>query len=142
MFNKLIMFSKEVRVYYDNTDAEGIVYHSKYLDICERIRTDFLREKRIIQSKLFEEQGICFVVRNINIQYIKPAKFDDLLNVSVKIIENNGLIIKMEQEIKLIERNEIKINNELLTKLVLEIVMINKNNHIIRIPKNIMEILK
>ena len=136
------MFSKEVRVYYDNTDAEGIVYHSKYLDICERIRTDFLREKRIIQSKLFEEQGICFVVRNINIQYIKPAKFDDLLNVSVKIIENNGLIIKMEQEIKLIERNEIKINNELLTKLILEIVMINKNNHIIRIPKNIMEILK
>ena len=136
------MFSKEVRIYYDNTDAEGIVYHSKYLDICERIRTDFLREKGIIQSKLFEEQGICFVVRNINIEYKKPAKFDDLVDVNVKIIENNGLIIKMEQEIKLIERNEIKINNELLTKLALEIVMINKNNRLIRMPKNIMEILK
>ena len=136
------MFSKLVRIYYDNTDAQGIVYHSRYLDICERIRTDFLREKKIIQSKLFQEQGVCFVVKNINIQYKKPAKFDDLIDVNVKIIENNGLVIKMEQEIKLIERDEIEIDNELLTKLVLEIVMINKNNRLIRIPENIMKLLK
>ena len=73
-------FTYNVRVYYDSTDAGGVVYHSKYLDFCERARTEFLRSKNIIQSKLFEESGIGFVVKNASLEFKKSAKLDDLLN--------------------------------------------------------------
>ena len=56
-------FDFNVRVYYDSTDAGGVVYHSRYLDFCERARTEFLRSRGIIQSKLLAESGIGFVVK-------------------------------------------------------------------------------
>lgn len=135
-------FSFEVRIYYDSTDAGGVVYHSKYLDICERARTEFLRSKGIIQSKLLKEENIGFVVSKLNIEYKKSAKLDDLLNINTSILENNGLIIKMKQEIYLISREDIKIDNTLLCSVIVDIVAINTNGKLIRIPKNIIELLK
>lgn len=135
-------FDFNVRVYYDSTDAGGVVYHSRYLDFCERARTEFLRSKGIIQSKLFAESGIGFVVKNANLEFKKSAKLDDLLQISTKIIENNGIIIKMSQEIYLISREGIDTPKDLLFEMSVNLVCINKNFRPTRIPKDIVEKLR
>ena len=135
-------FDFNVRVYYDSTDAGGVVYHSRYLDFCERARTEFLRSRGIIQSKLFAESGIGFVVKNANLEFKKSAKLDDLLQISTKIIENNGIIIKMSQEIYLISREGIDIQKDLLFEMSVNLVCINKNFRPTRIPKDIVEKLR
>ena len=81
------IFKYNFRVCYADTDTGGVVYHSKYLDICERARGEFLRSKGIIQTKLIEEFGVFFVVKSLTIDYKKPAKLDNLLTVETKIIE-------------------------------------------------------
>ncbi len=135
-------FDFNVRVYYDSTDAGGVVYHSRYLDFCERARTEFLRSRGIIQSKLFAESGIGFVVKNANLEFKKSAKLDDLLQISTKIIENNGIIIKMSQEIYLISREGIDTTKDLLFEMSVNLVCINKNFRPTRIPKDIVEKLR
>ena len=129
-------FNFNVRVYYDSTDAGGVVYHSRYLDFCERARTEFLRSRGIIQSKLLAESGIGFVVKNANLEFKKSAKLDDLLQISTKIIENNGIIIKMSQEIYLISREGIDTPKDLLFEMSVNLVCINKNFRPTRIPKD------
>lgn len=135
-------FDFNVRVYYDGTDAGGVVYHSRYLDFCERARTEFLRSRGIIQSKLLAESGIGFVVKNANLEFKKSAKLDDLLQINTKIIENNGIIIKMSQEIYLISREGIDIPKDLLFEMSVNLVCINKNFRPTRIPKDIVEKLR
>ena len=135
-------FDFNVRVYYDSTDAGGVVYHSRYLDFCERARTEFLRSREIIQSKLLAESGIGFVVKNANLEFKKSAKLDDLLQISTKIIENNGIIIKMSQEIYLISREGIDTPKDLLFEMSVNLVCINKNFRPTRIPKDIVEKLR
>jgi acyl-CoA thioester hydrolase len=88
------------RVYYEDTDAGGVVYYANYLKFFERARTDFLREKNIIQSDLIKDLGIVFVVRSCFIEYVKPARMDDLIEVSVSVQETRKTSIKMKQEIK------------------------------------------
>jgi acyl-CoA thioester hydrolase len=70
-----------VRVYYEDTDAGGIVYHAAYLKYAERGRTEFLRALGVDQSKLRAETGIGFVVAGLTIDYLQPAFLDDLLTV-------------------------------------------------------------
>lgn len=135
-------FTYNVRVYYDSTDAGGVVYHSKYLDFCERARTEFLRSKNIIQSKLFEEAGIGFVVKNASLEFKKSAKLDDLLKIETKVLENSGVIIKILQEIYLISREGQDVDNELLFQMNVNLVCINKNFRPTRIPKDICEKIK
>lgn len=135
-------FDFNVRVYYDSTDAGGVVYHSRYLDFCERARTEFLRSRGIIQSKLFTESGIGFVVKNANLEFKKSAKLDDLLQISTKIVENNGIIIKMSQEIYLISREGVDTPKDLLFEMSVNLVCINKNFRPTRIPKDIVEKLR
>lgn len=135
-------FTYNVRVYYDSTDAGGVVYHSKYLDFCERARTEFLRSKNIIQSKLFEEAGIGFVVKNASLEFKKSAKLDDLLKIETKVLENSGVIIKMLQEIYLISREGREVEDELLFQMNVNLVCINKNFRPARIPKDICEKIK
>ena len=135
-------FTYNVRVYYDSTDAGGVVYHSKYLDFCERARTEFLRSKNIIQSKLFEEVGIGFVVKNATLEFKKSAKLDDLLKIETKVLENSGVIIKMLQEIYLISREGQDVDNDLLFQMNVNLVCINKNFRPTRIPKDICEKIK
>ena len=73
-----------VRVYYEDTDAGGIVYHAAYLHYAERGRTEFIRELGIDQQKLREESGLGFVVANLSIDYAKPGLLDDLLTVETE----------------------------------------------------------
>ena len=75
------------RIYYEDTDAGGVVYYANYLKFFERARTDFLRTLEISQSDLAQKENLVFVVRKCEIDYLTPARLDDLVNVSVKIKE-------------------------------------------------------
>ena len=78
-------FAWPVRVYYEDTDAGGVVYHATYLKFMERARTEWLRAKGFVQSELLREHEVIFVVRAVQVEYLKPAVFDDLLGVTVRL---------------------------------------------------------
>ena len=89
------------RVYFEDTDAGGIVYYANYLKFYERARTDFLRARGISQQKLAKEENVGFVVRRCEIEYLSPAILDNEIEVSVEIKELSFTIIKIYQEIKI-----------------------------------------
>jgi acyl-CoA thioester hydrolase len=95
----------QVRVYYEDTDFSGIVYHANYLRFMERGRTNYLRLLGAAQSELFAEAqsetpGFAFVVRAMQLDFLKSAKMDDLLDVITRPIEVRGASITMQQQIK------------------------------------------
>lgn len=92
-------FAFPIRVYYEDTDAGGVVYHSNYLNFFERARTEWLRDLGYEQSDLRLKEKIIFVVRNIEIAYLKPALFNDQLIATVKIIKIGRSSIEVEQQI-------------------------------------------
>lgn len=73
-----------VRVYYEDTDAGGVVYYANYLNFMERARTEWLRFHGFEQTGLQEEHGVIFVVRSVQVEYLRPARFNDLLEVTVR----------------------------------------------------------
>ena len=77
-------FVWQVRVYYEDTDAGAVVYHSRYLNFFERARTEWLRALGVHQAALAEEHGLVFVVRRMAVDWIRPARLDDVLAVSVE----------------------------------------------------------
>ncbi len=92
-------FNLQVRVYYEDADAGGVVYHSNYLNFMERARTEWLRHVGFEQNTLIEKKEILFAVRKINIDYNKPAVFNDLLNIKTCIIEHRKASFIFEQVI-------------------------------------------
>lgn len=78
-------FTFPVRVYFEDTDAGGVVYYANYLKFLERCRTEWLRATGIDQSALLHDPGIAFVVRSVNVDYLKPARLDDELLVSLEV---------------------------------------------------------
>ena len=88
-----------VRVYYEDTDAGGVVYHANYLKFMERARTEWLRGKGFEQDALREEQGLIFVVRSVEVTYRQPAYFNEMLDVSVEISKIGPRTIVFEQNI-------------------------------------------
>lgn len=92
-------FSFPVRIYYEDTDAGGIVYYANYLKFAERARTEYLRHLGIDQQTMLKEQGSGFVVRELHINYKSPAKLDDALNITCKVTELKGVSAKMEQKL-------------------------------------------
>lgn len=83
--NKIFEFP--VRVYYEDTDAGGVVYHSQYLNFMERARTEWLRGLGFAQAVLRQNEQVLFVVHSMQIQFKKPARLDDDLNVVSQLIE-------------------------------------------------------
>ena len=88
-----------VRVYYEDTDSGGVVYHSNYLNFMERARTEWLRSQNFEQDVLINEYGIIFVVRSISVDYLKPARFNDALLVKSSIQKLAKASIVFEQNI-------------------------------------------
>lgn len=88
-----------VRVYYEDTDSGGVVYYANYLKYFERARTELLREHGLQQDQLIEQYNIIFAVRNINVDYNKPAVFNDLLNVTTEVIEYKKASLIFKQTI-------------------------------------------
>ena len=101
------------RIYYEDTDAEGIVYHANYFKYIERARTESLRNLGLFQSKIKDQFKLTFVVKNIFAEFIKPAKLDDFLEIKSNFIKFGMVSIKLEQEIfhnyKKIFRAEVKL---------------------------------
>lgn len=91
-------FDWPVRVYYEDTDAGGVVYHARYLAFYERARTEMLRQYNINQRFLIENQHIAFVVKKMSIDYILPARLDDLLMIKSQLenIRKASLIFKQK----------------------------------------------
>jgi acyl-CoA thioester hydrolase len=87
-----------VRVYYEDTDFSGNVYHANYLKFCERARSDFLRVLGLDQTAMFAE-GAAFVVRRMNCEFLKPAKFDDVLTVETTPVEAAGARFELRQRV-------------------------------------------
>ncbi|MFZ7316864.1 tol-pal system-associated acyl-CoA thioesterase [Avibacterium avium] len=99
-------FSLPIRVYYEDTDAGGVVYHARYLHFFERARTDYLRELGFSQQALFDEHNLAFVVKTMQIDYRLAAKLDDLLTVETEVSGIKGATILFSQQIK---RNDVLI---------------------------------
>ncbi len=89
-----------LRVYFEDTDAGGIVYYANYLRFAERARTELLRLSGISQSELSREHRIALAVRSCRIDYLAPARLDDLLEVRSRLVGVGGASITAEQEIK------------------------------------------
>jgi acyl-CoA thioester hydrolase len=87
-----------LRVYYEDTDFSGYVYHSNYLKFCERARSDFLRVLGVDQNAMFAEGG-AFVVRRMNCEFLKPARFDDVLTVESVPGEAKGARFEIKQRV-------------------------------------------
>lgn len=81
------VFSWPVRVYFQDTDAGGVVYHASYVNFMERSRTEWLRTFGYSNASLMNELGVVFVVRSLKLDYLKPAVLDDLVVVSSQIKE-------------------------------------------------------
>ena len=77
--------SLQIRVYYEDTDAGGVVYYANYLKYFERARTEWLRHRGIDQSRLAETERRLFVVKNVEIQYRRPARLDDELTIHTEV---------------------------------------------------------
>ncbi|MBR2273521.1 MAG: tol-pal system-associated acyl-CoA thioesterase [Alphaproteobacteria bacterium] len=92
-------FSFPIRIYYEDTDAGGIVYYANYLKFAERARTEYLRHLGIDQIKMLNDEGTGFAVRDCHINYKLPAKLDDALNITCRIAEIKGASVKMEQKL-------------------------------------------
>ncbi|MBC7578644.1 MAG: tol-pal system-associated acyl-CoA thioesterase [Tardiphaga sp.] len=95
----------QVRVYYEDTDFSGIVYHANYLRFMERGRTNYLRLLGADQRALFAEAeseapGFAFVVRAMTLEYLKPSRMDDLLEIVTRPLDIRGASITLGQEVR------------------------------------------
>lgn len=117
--NKIFAFP--VRVYYEDTDAGGIVYYANYLKFAERARSEFLRFLKIDQQKLLKEKQVGFVVRSCNIEYLSSAYLNDDLLVTCQVREMGGASAVIYQEVLR--------DNEILAKIAVKVVFMNVATH-------------
>ncbi len=90
-------FNWPIRVYYEDTDAGGVVFYANYLKFFERARTEMLRDLGFEQDELLAELNIIFVVKSVQVDYLMPACFNDSLNVSAKITLAKRVSLNFEQ---------------------------------------------
>ena len=110
-------FSIPVRIYYEDTDAGGVVYYANYLKFLERCRTEWLRHGNLEQQALMQDPGIVFVVRSVNAEYLKPARLDDLLTVS--------MIVERITRAQIFFCQQIRRGDEVLMSAQVQVVCVN-----------------
>ncbi len=92
-------FFYPIRVFYEDTDAGGVVYHSNYLNFCERARTEWLRTLTVGRERLHHEFGLMFVVRRATVDWRRPARLDDLLVVETRLSGMGKVRMSLRQTI-------------------------------------------
>lgn len=92
-------FTWPVRVYYEDTDAGGVVFYANYLKFMERARTEYLRSFGYEQDTLMVNEGIVFAVRSLAVDYLKPARFNQLLQISAEIKTIKKASLEFSQQI-------------------------------------------
>ncbi len=90
----------EARVYYQDTDAGGIVYHSRYLDFGERARAEALRALGLPVPMLIDRHGLMFVVQRINLDYQAPARLDDIIRIETRVLAASGPRVTISQHFR------------------------------------------
>ena len=123
-------FSYKLKVFYEDTDSGGVVYYANYLKFFERARTEAISEIGLSNKKLLEENGIFIIVKSCNIEYKKPAKLEDQLEIKSNIISISNTSFKMRQKALR--------DNELITDCEIHLVIVDKKGK----PSKIPEILK
>jgi len=93
-------FTVPIRVYYEDTDAGGVVYYANYLKYLERCRSEWLRQLGFDQKALAADPGVVFVVAGVTIEYKRPARFDDLLTASASIREQSRARLTFAQQVR------------------------------------------
>jgi acyl-CoA thioester hydrolase len=88
-----------VRVYYEDTDAGGVAYHAAYLRFAERARTEALREIGIAHADLVQRFGLMFMVRRVEVDYLRPARLDDSLTVVTEPLTVGGATLMLRQDV-------------------------------------------
>jgi len=88
------------RVYYEDTDAAGVVYHANYLNFMERARTEWLRALGFEQDRLRREEQCLFVVRSVLVRFLSPARFNDALLITARVVRLGGASIDFLQEVR------------------------------------------
>ena len=94
----MIPFVWKVRVYWEDTDAGGVVYHSQYLNFFERARTEWLREKGVHQAKIATDENVLFAIRHMDIDFMHAARLDDELEITVHSVETGGVRMTFKQD--------------------------------------------
>lgn len=112
-------FTWPVRVYYEDTDAGGVVFYANYLEFYERARTEMLRAMGFEQDELMAQQNILFVVRSVQVDYLQPAKFNDLLDVSAAL--------SRVKSASLIFAQTVMRQDEILSKATIRIACLDSN---------------
>ena len=112
-----VKHSLPIRIYYEDTDFSGVVYHASYLRFLERGRTELLRDYGVHQAALHgDDQALAFAVRRMTIDWLKPAKMDDLVTVETRVAELRGASLVLHQSIVLEDR--LLLTAEVLVALV------------------------
>ncbi len=88
-----------VRVYYEDTDAGGVVYYANYLKFAERARTEMLRGLDAESSRLIEDEDVVLAVHHCSVDYLKPARLDDMLEVHTRLTKVGGASLNLEQDV-------------------------------------------
>lgn len=132
----MTIFHWPLNVYYEDTDAGGVVYYANYLKFLERARTEWLRSKGINQHQVSKDYGALFAVRSVSIDYKQPAHLDDQLTVSVEVLDVRKASLNMKQNI-------LNNNDELIVNATVNIVCLHSESFSPRpIPQTIYEAIK
>ena len=116
------MSNLTVRVYYEDTDAGGVVYYANYLKYVERARTEYLRELGFEQINLLENYGMVFIVKSVEANYLSPAFLDDLIEVETVIEKVNHASLIFTQKIVNIDKSTVLFN------AIVKVVSVFNNN--------------
>ena len=116
----------DIRVYYEDTDAGGIVFYANYLRFAERGRTEYLRDLGYENKSLMDKQGVIFVVRQIEADYLTPAYLDDMLRMETSVIELKNASFKMKQSLFR--------HNELIFSVDVILVCVDRAGKPVRLP--------
>ena len=128
-------FEFDLRVYYEDTDAQGVVYYANYLKYLERARSEWLRKSGIPVSILATEQNLVFVVRRVEIDYQAAAKLDDELSVTVELVNVSRVSFMLNQNILR--------QGKVLTRATLKLACLDATNFKpVRIPDKINQLIK
>ena len=127
-------FIFKVKVYYEDTDAGGIVYYANYLKFLERARTELIYELSLNHKILKEKYDTYIIVRSCNIQYKKPGFFEDYLNIYTKLIDFSSSQIIVNQDIKR--------KKDLIATAKVQLVTVNDKGKLIKMPNILINQLK
>jgi acyl-CoA thioester hydrolase len=122
-----------IRVYFEDTDAAGIVYYANYLKFAERARTDMLRDLGISHADMMKRDGLVLVVRRCEIDYLKPARLDDLVTVETTVAKLGGASADLRQRVLR--------DGEVLAELKVLVVCIGQDGRPARIPDHVRGVL-